>query len=71
MGQIGDPQPVRRVGGEVPLDEVGRPCGLGVRPSGAHPFFPLDAPDIEQAHQAGDLVAADVVTGSPGGDPAA
>jgi len=30
VGQVGDPQLVRPLGGEVALDEVGPPVGLGV-----------------------------------------
>ena len=65
MGEIGDPQPVRGVRGEVPLDEIGRPCRSGIRPGGAYPLLALDTPYIQPTHQAGDLVAA----GSPGRDP--
>ena len=69
VGQIGDPQPVRPFGGEGPLDKIGGPCRFGIGPGGAHRLCPLDASDPELAHQAGHLVAADVVPGASGGDP--
>ena len=69
MGEVRDPQPVRGVGCEVTLDEVGGPLSGRVRPGGAHPFLPLDACDSESSHKPGDLVAADVVPGASGGDP--
>ena len=69
LGEVRDPQPVRGIGGEVAVDEIGWPCRLGVRHGGAHPLFPPHAPDIELFHEPGDLVAADIVPDAPCRDP--
>lgn len=69
MGEVRDPQLVRPLGGEVLLDGIGGPFSGGVRSGGPHLPCPLDASDPQPAHQPGDLVAADVMARSPGGDP--
>jgi len=67
--QIGDPQLVRRGGGEVPVDEVRRPQRFGIRSGGEQLARPGGAADPDAAHQPVDLVAADLVPRSLGGEP--
>ena len=69
MGQVRDPQLVGPLGGEVPLDEIDGPASFGVRPGGSHLLCPLDALDPELSHEPSEVVAADVVAGSPSGYP--
>lgn len=51
LGDVGDPQPIRAVGVELPLHGI-RPDGLG--PLVAPPTPPVDARQPVQAHEAGD-----------------
>src|SRR5581483_6788217 len=58
VGQVGDPQPVRRRRVEVPLDQVGRPVAGVVAGRGALGLPAGHPTEAELAHQAGHLVPA-------------
>ena len=59
VGEVADPQAVRRGRGEVPVDEIRRLVRLRIRGRGP-PRLPsaFRAPDPLLAHQPSDLVAA-------------
>ena len=62
VGQITDPQAVRRVGGEVPLDEIWALVRGWIGDRGPPRLAaPLRAPDSLLAHQPRDAVAADLL----------
>ena len=65
VGEIGHPQGVRPAGGEVALNEIGAPVGPQVGDGGA-PWLAatLGALDAVRAHQALDVVAADLLAGA-------
>ena len=53
IGQIREPQPVRGLGGEVPLDQIRRPIRAVIGDRGAHPAAtPAYSADADRFHQA-------------------
>lgn len=60
--EIGDPQAVGHLGGELPVDEVGMAVRAQVGPGGADLLAAGGAADVELAHQPGNLIAPDVLT---------
>ncbi len=59
LGDVGDPQPVRRVCGELPVDQVGRRLSVRVA-DGAAAAPPLaEALDAGSAHESGDALGVD------------
>jgi hypothetical protein len=66
VGQVGDPQAVGRLDGEVALDEVGPAQRVRIGPSGApRPPAPLGADDLVRAHQPLHPAARDLLAGAP------
>ena len=54
LGDVSDPQPVRGVDGELPVDQVGAGLGVRVAHRAAVPSAPVEALDPGLAHQPGD-----------------
>jgi hypothetical protein len=72
VGEVGDPQRIGPVGGEVAVDEVGAACGRRVRRGRAPRLAAtLGALDALAAHQALDAVTADVLASPQQGLPGA
>jgi hypothetical protein len=59
VGQVGDPQPVRRRRAEVPLDEIPGPFSCVVRHGCEVGLAARDATQAQLAHQPGDGAARD------------
>ena len=59
LGDVGDPQPVRGVDGELPVDQVELGCGGRVADGAAAASAPVEALDAGLAHQPGDPLAVD------------
>src|SRR5229473_8192668 len=59
VGDVGEPDPVRRGGGEVPLEQIRGDREVVTAVGGAHPPWPRhDGPDAVTAHQSFDTTAA-------------
>jgi putative transposase len=70
VGEVGDPQGVGPLGGEVAVHQVRCPDCVRVRDGGEDPLAaPADALDAQLPHQPGGLVPADLMTGTAGGLP--
>src|SRR3954451_20672266 len=66
VGEVRDPQLIRRRRGEVAVDQVGPPARREVRARGLPALAaPLGAADPMAAHQALDAATADVLTRQP------
>src|SRR3954466_2117006 len=66
VGDVGEPDPVRRGGAEVPLDQVRRDREVVTAVGGPHPPWPRhDGPDTLTAHQSLDATAARPAALSP------
>jgi hypothetical protein len=65
VGDVGDPQPVGRLDGEVPLDQIGPAVRVRVGLRGApRPPATLGANDPVHAHQPLDPAARDLLAGA-------
>lgn len=58
LGDVGDPEPVRAVGGEPPVDQVRRRLCRGIPDGAAAPATSMDALQTGRAHQPLDAFAA-------------
>src|ERR1700741_3028183 len=66
IGYVGEPDPVRRGGCEVALEQVRRDRKVVVAIGGAHPVWPRhDSPDTVMPHQSLDAAAARSTALSP------
>src|SRR3954449_5860299 len=66
VGDVGEPDSVRRGGAEVPLDQVRRDREVVTAVGGPHPAWPRhDGPDTLTAHQSLDATAARPVALGP------
>src|SRR3954451_11364516 len=60
IGDVGEPDPVRRSGGEVAVDQVRSDREVVAAVGGPHPAWPRhDGPDTVMTHQSLDATAAD------------
>ena len=60
LGDVGDPQPVRRLDREVVLDQVRRRTRTVIADRGSDRFTPADTAQAGPAHQAGNTLAPDM-----------
>src|ERR1700730_1577793 len=66
VGDVGEPDPVRRGDGEVPLEQVRRDREVVTAVGGAHPPWPRhDGPDTVTTHQSLDATATHPAASGP------
>jgi hypothetical protein len=65
------PEAIRRIGGEVSLDEIGSGRSVAIAARGDRPFAPAHAGQLRRTHQASDSFASDAhsVSAELGMDP--